>query len=323
MNNKFHGPLANEETNLFNRRATWCPEDTVDEKYLEYLMPHSKAYFSRLRPLFSFEIKSLESLNQFSHVLFRDGLIFLLRFFQRFPDPGALKTKVAIHKKLSWVIPDSWKDRVILYEVVHHQDSNVLGKPASERRELNILVDLHDKTWELKKLTKNFEKINIIPFFNILRGEDFLNYERKEEFERLEKLKKSLGQPVEVISLNDALAQSLEKTYFVNLAEWGTFYSDSSLSHRFLSLGAKGLYYGDGTGELISQSPYHSFQLEEFDINQCDQVRRSLLYNELNFPKGRGFSSMPPLERGVEDYFKVHYYSHDLVSLCRRILNEA
>ena len=76
-NSLFYGQMANEETNLFNRRANWNVEDALDEKYLEFLAPHSRSYFSRMRPLFSFEIKNLNGLNSFSHVLFRDGLVFL------------------------------------------------------------------------------------------------------------------------------------------------------------------------------------------------------------------------------------------------------
>src|SRR5690606_8121446 len=69
--------LAKEETALFNHRRNWNPPDSIDDKYLQLITPYDLPYHNPLRPLFSFQIKSLDSLNAFSHILLQDGVYFL------------------------------------------------------------------------------------------------------------------------------------------------------------------------------------------------------------------------------------------------------
>ena len=324
--NIFFGPLANEETNLFNRRMNWCPEDTVDEKYLEYLRPHSKVYFSRLRPMFSFEVKSLESLNQFSHVLFRDGLVFLLRFFQRYREPSKLKCKIYIHESFRWVVPKSWQENIELYQIVESTDPNTVSPKKQKPNELNLIIDLHDKTLDYRKLDglSHYEAIRIIPFLNVLRGEDFLDYERSTQLHVIERAKNILGPSLsyQLSSWSELIGSDLKGASFLNLGERGAFYSDSALSHTLLSKGAHGIEYKKGGENLISLSPYHSFELLSFDLDGEYREVNEVLYHDLDFPTGPAFTSEPSLERGVEDYFKVHYYSTGLLDLCEYLIKK-
>lgn len=318
-----HGNSANEETNIFNRKSMWCEVDRVDEKYGEFLRPHSTPYFSRLRPFFSYEIKSLDSLNQFTHVLLRDGLVFLLKFFQRFPDPGHLQTILLCHKDLAWVVPESWQGQFQYYERVQQLDSHLVSSENGVVKNL-LILDLHSldefrENLEKKILPFKGEKIELLSFYNIMRGEDIDNYDRAEILEFKEELSKHFSS-IENISWSEL--QGGSHYHFLNLNEEGVFYRDSFVSHTLLSSGAKDIRARkvetlEG-GDLVSVSPYHSFFIsDKAEENNDSKAKRDQLFKILKFPSGDMFLSEPQIDRAVEDYFKINYYSEPFLKLCQ------
>ncbi len=312
------GFSANEETNIFNRKSMWSEVDQLDEKYSEFLRPHSTPYFSRLRPLFSFEIKSLDSLNQFSHVLLRDGVLFLLKFFERFPEPKHLITKVLVHKDLGWVVPKAWQEQVFLYERVSDHDRSVIQNERKPKKNL-LIVDLHDLesiegTIEEKIELINGPEVEVLSFFNMMRGKDIDRYDRGKTLSFHEWLKNRFSS-AKNISWSELSGS--ENYQFINCNEDGLFYRDSYVSHFLLQRGAKDLLEKKTlSGQMVSLSPYHSVIIADLTLNDQELVKHKLLYETYNYPCGELFQGEPQIDRGIEDYFKLNYYSTRFFKFC-------
>ncbi|MCF8058920.1 MAG: hypothetical protein K9K67_06475 [Bacteriovoracaceae bacterium] len=313
----FYGDEANEETNLFNRRENWNKEDTLDEKYLEFLSPHSRPYFSRLRPLFSFEVKELKNLNSFSHVLFRDGVVLLLRFFQRFPEPSGFHSKIFIHEDLAFIIPKTWCESVLLYKTV------TIGKKGFDKKDLVLILNLHELQDSdlLQSLVLKFKNdtrsLSILPFYNQMRGEDYLDYDRAESLEPLKDIFKG---DVRVINYSQLGHLNERESVFINANPQKLFCSDSSVVHNFLRSGWKSPAIENvetNIDNIIRLSPNHGMTLSPFEVKNWQEDIRKRLFEELEFPKGSLFQEEPSLNRDLEDYFKVFYYSKDLMQLSR------
>jgi hypothetical protein len=312
----FFGDKANEETNLFNRKVSWNEEDPLDEKYIEFLAPHSRRYFSRLRPLFSFEIKNLRSLNGFSHILLRDGILFLLRFFQRFPEPTGFHSLLFIQEDMAFIVPEAWSSKVNLYKTVMYE-----RKITSHPENLVLILNLHELQSPeiLHKLIKDnsngVKSLAILPFFNQMRGEDYLNYNRAENLNVLNEL---FSNNVDLINQADIGAFSESEYFFINGNPQMIYYSDSSLTHNFLRSGWTSPIYDTipkGTDDVVSLSPYHGMSMSKYIVPSWQKPLRKRLFDDLNFPRGEFFTNEPALNRDVEDYFKIFYYSKDLLQL--------
>lgn len=320
---EFFTDVANEETNLFNRRPSWNLEDSLDEKYLEFLVPHSKAYFSRLRPIHSFEIKGLESLNSFSHVLLRDGLIFLLRFFHRFPMPGELQTKIFVHEDLAFTVPESWQNQILLY-------SSVSYFIPRERKNLIVCLNLHEeqRIENLKELLgphwSKREELFILPFYNTMRGEDYYSYDRTNTLGPLKDLVPSHGK---IVNLSDLTHLDAQDTEFINANPQKVYWSDSNLDHNWLRHGLsspliKSENELSGDYGIVSLSPYHGMTLRRFRESEAQGRLRARLFNELKFPEGPLFQNEPSFNRSLEDYYKIFYFSSGLLQLAKELGHE-
>lgn len=321
----FYGQMANEETNLFNRRDSWNREDALDEKYLEFLAPHSHSYFSRLRPLFSFEIKSLNGLNSFSHVLFRDGIVFLLRFFINHPNPQGIKTKILIDRELAFCVPQPWRDHVLLYDVVMKpKDANQCHvfsyDSLSKAKNIVIILDLHENQEQeclksfVEEQVEKRDHVYLLPFFNQMRGEDFLSYDRAEN---LMSLKELFSEKVTVLNASDVSQFGHKESVFLHANPQKIFQSDSNVVHSFLRSGWKSPSILEAKEQdfVIGLGPNHGMRICPFVLNEAQETLYERLHGDLKFPTGALFKSEPVIKRELEDYFKVFYYSNDLLKL--------
>ena len=325
-----YGHNANEETASFNKRVSWNNEDTLDEKYLEYLAPHSQRYFSRLRPIFSFEIKSLTSLNAFSHILLRDGVVHLMRFFQRFPRPSGLMTKVIIEESLHALVPSAWKEHILFYGLRnispnHNVKENLFLQMSFAKYQNDI-----DSITELKKnLAKVEGKVFAQIGLNILRGEDYLDYERSYAFEQAHEIFKYCD--VSFVNFKEAtglLEDIKDTTAFLIDNPFQYWYSDSFYDHHFSNLGLTPFQNKEkGSGMYIALGLHHGMEIQAFDDRdkQSGKLDRELqkdLFDRLGYPDGSDFRNEPLVDRNVEDYFKVNYTSHNFEKLAFSIAKE-
>ncbi|MCR9202937.1 MAG: hypothetical protein NXH75_00025 [Halobacteriovoraceae bacterium] len=311
-----YSEMANEETNIFNRRENWNPEDSVDEKFSEYMRPHSLSYFSRLRPIFSFEIKDLSSLSGFSHVLFRDGILFLLRFFQIHPEPAKLRTKILIQKELAFLVPKAWENNVLLYRTVFKSGLSELAEP---RKKLILAVTFGEMKLEkkaIKDICQNIlketsiEQVTIIPFYNILRGEDFLSYDRASLFSQMGDIKTQLSRyEIEFLDYSQRGILDYSECLFHQFNPGKVYFADSLLDHDLLGGGAVPLIKKEST-KIVSLSPYHGMEVSPFQLDKEQKQKKERLDS---FPKK--FDSEPTLSREKEDFFDIFYYSKNILKL--------
>lgn len=320
-----YSDMANEETNTFNRRMSWNPDDTLDEKYIEYMTPHALSYFSRLRPLFSFEIKDLSSLSGFSHILLRDGILFLLRFFERFPEPKNVTTKVMIHKDLAFLVPESWQSNTLLYETVLKTPSKTKGAKKDKEKLLLALTfgereigrESIEKLCDRILEKRNLKEIVFLPLYNVLRGEDFLSYDRARIFSQMKVFQDLLRDKKQTfIDFSQRGGLDYGDHLFHQFNPGKIYYSDSQLEHEFLSGEATPLFEKVGK-EVVSLSPYHGMALSSFHLtDQQSELKKKLL----SFP--HTYDSEPSLNREKEDYFEIFYYSKKLLKLAYELGKE-
>ncbi len=325
-----YGHNANEETASFNKRVSWNNEDTLDEKYLEFLAPHSNRYFSRLRPLFSFEIKSLTSLNAFSHILLRDGVVHLMRFFQRFPRPAGLMTKIMIEESLYALVPSAWKEYILFYGLrnisTHENVKKNLFVQMSFAKYQNDIDSITELKRDLAKVEgKVFAQIGL----NVLRGEDYLDYERSYAFEQAHEVFKDCD--VSFVNFKEAtgLLEDIKDTCaFLIYNPFQYWFSDSFYDHHFSNLGLIPFQNKQrGSGLYIALGPHHGMEINPYHVKdeQSGKLNRKLqkdLVDRLGYPEGAYFKNEPLVDRNVEDYFKVKYTSHNFEKLAFSIAKE-
>ena len=305
---------ANEETSTFNRKQSWNPEDTLDEKYLELLQPHSSRYFSRLRPMFSFEVKTLESLNLFSHVLFKDGVFPLLKFFHRFPTPGRLRTKVLVSINLCALVPDEWQEHVYYYELSFLKRKNEGKKALLVLNAMSFFVDEKSLENDLSRIKKNldaYEEYFVLPLYNVGRGEDYLHRDRSYVFDLFSILKEGLPS-LKSIALSAALAQIDENWNYHLFNPYRYYVEDCSLSHEMIRRRARPILNGEelsNTGQRYQLSPEHGMNIyaKPLKLRQTELEVKKYIYETIEFPKGRIFSGEPNEARGEDDFFKSFY----------------
>lgn len=316
--------ISIEETNLFNRRDLWNPEDATDEKYREYLAPQSLSYFSRLRPMFSFEVKNLDKLSAFNHVLFRDGTLFLLRFFSQFPVPGKLRSKILIHKDCSFIVPEAWREHIICYETVQ---AHKVSKKSFHQLvwpltlgELDFLEEDYEGAFEIIGKQGNIKNVYVIPQYNMPRGEDYLDYDRSKIFHQMKALERGLkGLDVIFIDISKRGGIDFNECLYLPFNPGKIYFSDSSFDHEFLGSGACSLTHTE-SDEYISLSPYHGMRLQSYESavsEKRNQEKKRILFDQLGFPLSSSFQNEPVVKRDTEDFYEIFYYSKSLLKLCR------
>ncbi|MAF78464.1 MAG: hypothetical protein CME60_09895 [Halobacteriovoraceae bacterium] len=304
------GHNANEETAGFNKRNSWNREDTLDEKYLEFLAPHSRKYFSRLRPIFSFEIKSLTSLNAFSHVLLRDGVLHLLKFFQRFPSPKGLISKIIIDEEFEPLVPDSWKERIFYFKIRGKKEG-----PLKENLFLFLTVSKYqhtdDSIIQLNEILNSVKgNVFVTTSLNILRGEDYLDYDRSQAFRMSDSLFK--GREVDFVGLHQLgglISEYRESSSFLNFNPYKYWFSDSFVNHYYLNQGISNIEIPDKKNNEsmnIDLGPYHSMSIHRGGKHINAELKK-LLFDDFQFPLGEFFNDQGNGDRNIDDYFKVFY----------------
>lgn len=106
------------------------------------LAPYSDNYFSVLNPLFSkVYLELVKKGHHFPVVLLRDGVIDLLEFVTKNPDPLVFEQRFMIHQKLSYVLPRAWLDQVMLFDFYHKPQNSFRIKTLRKRLIISTIVN--------------------------------------------------------------------------------------------------------------------------------------------------------------------------------------
>jgi hypothetical protein len=325
----YESSLAKEETSLFNHRRNWNALDSIDEKYLQLIFPYDIQYHNPLRAIFSFQIKRLETLNAFSHILFQDGLYFLLNFFFHHPNPGKLRTNLIVHKNLLPLVPEAWRERVFSYQI----ELSRLAPPMRPEADTLYLTgrvhplhlnakDLESELLPVIQLLKNKPQLKVKMMLAFLhpRGEDYIDFEQGESFEFGRVIERLIGNfDIQFISWNQLQRSQVAGQYFLDINPRQFLYSDGYLSHLFLSQGGLPVTPNpEGQGQFVQLSPYHGMCVSPYQSNslassiemRIREAKQSFLKNEL------------AVNRDLQDYYKINLSSSAFERFSHQIASE-
>ncbi|WP_372656122.1 hypothetical protein [Halobacteriovorax sp.] len=105
-----------DEIYLLNTIDRWRNLQDSQEDYEDIHTLNAQDYISSLNPIFLTAFKNLESLNNFSFIQSRDGILDLIHFFNLYREPRHTLTKILINSKFSHIIPNKWLSNIIFYE---------------------------------------------------------------------------------------------------------------------------------------------------------------------------------------------------------------
>ena len=91
--------------------------DGADRSFAHKTYPHSEDIFNLLNPLYINEITDFSKLDRNDYILVRDGFFPLMDFFYRFSRPGGSEVVLLIHEKLQFIIPETWRNNVVIYNI--------------------------------------------------------------------------------------------------------------------------------------------------------------------------------------------------------------
>lgn len=245
--------MYDEETSFFKLGPIHTSPDAALYFYNEFLSYHGKKYYSNAKPLWLYEVKNLASIGTYSFVQVRDGLLTLLNFFEQFPEPENIITKLLIKSNLSYIIPDAWEKNVYLYDNVLAHDKNHFEDKLKKSNYVFLLVTPDEGQYPIKAFRKKLQEIKktlnflenkkakifcvMAPTPHILIGMNKPK-ENIEPYEFSKALALEFQDNFEFITYEKLLSMKLSESAFIDLNLNNFFYSDSSLVNQLLSKGA-------------------------------------------------------------------------------------
>jgi hypothetical protein len=122
--------------------------------------PYTHEYYFEASPMYSFQLNSIDKMQKFPILMFRDGLITLLEFFLKNPKPPErFITKILVNKKFESFVPKYWKDSVATYELY-------FSPPKADQQIEKVYISgmIYDYNTWLQSADKIIEKLNnLIP----------------------------------------------------------------------------------------------------------------------------------------------------------------
>jgi hypothetical protein len=250
-------------------------------RFLEYLSPDSKRYYSVLNPIFSMELEyspdnRIEKVNV---VFLRDGVMPLLKFFILNPTPLDPCPLLIIDQDLSSLVPVLWRRKVLLKKIYHKiSESNSTTKKLFfiSPIELSTPMDLIEE--ELSYISRHIDVGDELMFYFSsvsLRGREHSMDDKVWGYKILEKImSKFCSNPIRILNWKEYLSLDLSevKFHFINPLRY--FFTDSYLFHDVSQRGAKPLVVEKESGVSkfyqYEVSHYHGFTLHQEFENYCD-----------------------------------------------------
>ncbi|MBC7427778.1 MAG: hypothetical protein H7336_04140 [Bacteriovorax sp.] len=249
-------------------------------RFLEYLSPDSKRYYSVLNPIFSMELEYSPDnrIEQVNVVFLRDGVMPLLKFFILNPapfDPGPL---LIIDQNLSALVPESWRNKVLL-RVGYHKTSETSESSefSGESKKLFFISPIELSTpmdlieTELAFISDHIQEGDELLFYfssASLRGREHSVDDKVWGYKILEKIMtKFRANPIRILDWKEYVSLDLSdvKYYFINPLQY--FFTDSFLFHDAAQRGAKPLMIEAvstlGNSFMYEVSHYHGFVIHQ------------------------------------------------------------
>lgn len=240
----------------FRSHELWSIKTEKTERMINLIGHHARAYFSPLRAVFLFEMKSFDFISYFSPILVRDGAMTLLYFFKNFPTPLNDQALLLIDIKHSDLIPISWRNQVLFY---HYQKSNSISKYNSKKIDQLVFLtsafgEKHCTLDYLKNILSSAQqyydlsKLEVIccPLVSSnnldLVATDVLI---EHHCRLISEIQSATNNFATIKSLQKLECSNLSNTIFFDVNQYQFYYSDSFVSHRIQQLGGTPLTIND------------------------------------------------------------------------------
>ena len=255
----------------------------LNGEILHSLWPISEPYESLITTIYSPLIPQLDYLNSEKYWVFRDGLIPLLWFFNKFKAPKNLKTTIFIYKSHIPYVPAPWQKYIGSYELY-------TSKTHKKRTHLGFLGILSDSYMSdinnesiIKKFSKNFNnqspsKLKKFCFLPCKPGairHDIAPFIIQHSL----LLGKYFGNNIQSLSYNQILGlENYKNCYFIDLNNH-LLSSDNGILHYSLSKG--GVLWQGRLSDSRLQKDEKLFPLSEhhgFILNQRPKFTKKVFH---------------------------------------------
>lgn len=255
----------------FSSSKLWMKDDQLLKKTMNWLGFHSESYSSPLRGCFLFELDTMQSLDYFSPVHARDGVLTLLQFFFKNPRPLTSNTLLLVHERLENLIPEQWQPNCLTYKKV----PKTLPFKTTAKRNLIIMSSafgpnhcssIFAKTaiHYLSSLNRDIDNVVLVNFnSNYTDRKDFKDSTSKEQLDVFIQLTALFPDKVVFKSHLDLHAEDLSNSRYFDLNEYNYYYSDSAFEDLILCRGAKPLFQNQRNDQMfcLDLSFYHEIQI--------------------------------------------------------------
>lgn len=213
-------------------------------KFKEFLSPDSDLYRSNINPVFSFEfeMKSQIFLSQLKVFSLRDGVLPLMHFFAINQIPDINSPLIIIDSKLSSLVPDVWRSKVILR-------TPFINSPRKNSNKIILFLSCDPLSMPLEILAIELERLQneligheeVYLFFSSMRirGEGDAIYDhawtQKCLLNIMEKIKDC---KIHIISFRDYLKMDISFYSFMIVNPLSYYFTDSYLFHDASQRGA-------------------------------------------------------------------------------------
>lgn len=269
-------------------------------EFKSYLWPTSEEYYSPLSPIFVSVSLNPTELNLQSEWLARDGLIPLLWFFKRNPNPGNFKQRLFVHEEFSPYVPTVWRKQVGSYRVVNSRVS-MLNKP----NKIFLTGMVSDSTHSLDFLDSNIECLlktigkdrlaKMEKYFFFIQKDSRPGENKKCDYfsEYMLRIFKKFGtKKITMLNWNSfETIQSFEE-FFVSEFNERLLNADNFVVHSALQRGGSfldlnGRRNQNAEEKFVRLSPYHGLLIQEQlrDSPMLDLYKKSLKSAEKYFLK--------------------------------------
>lgn len=257
------------QSNFLARELASDPALEGVRRFTKAFGPFMEAYFSPLRPVFSFEINRADRFQKKELWMLRDGAIPLAWFFESVPKNLAIASDILVHSSLGSLVPANWKKNAKYYELyseekyhsAHRPENLFLTGPINPL--ITSLVELDSILNSAIDILGGVKGQQVLVYCPV-RGNEFAQAEEESfEFQYCHKIFSRFGKNVRFIHWNMAEHASFANTAVIDL-NGGWILKDNSMVHHALRRGAGLLQVPRGKSSEampVQLSKYHGIKV--------------------------------------------------------------
>lgn len=253
-----------DEIYLLNTVDRWRNLLDNQEDYEDIHTANAQDYISGLNPIFLTAFKNLESLNNFSFIQSRDGIMDLFHFFNLYREPNNTLTKILIKSSFSHIVPNSWLPNIIFYE-----DS--IDSEISSKTDTFVYVSGYRNSFiDEEALRKVADKYSIKRLFicgEALPKKSDIFHSEVAACEKAFSLKSKFLSYKGIFSFTEKDSVVYEDKYS------SIMFSKSFSTRMLINNGIKPLSFTNSSKDIIKDSPSTGIRIVTAKVNQQDPLK--------------------------------------------------